>query len=350
MTYLETLKIEAAKSVETLAANATKRARELDRLRRQVATERGNVEKIGEHLTQFKGQAGARAADGQNAFVSFKTRLKRLMADLAATQEAVGLFERELIPAAERDLEEARGELTKALTALCLAARPAAEKAMVSLLDAVVAEHDVFLAACERLHQDYGLAFVPPPRYTGPRVESARLDHIGKHRLTSPAPYLAFTLPPAPQSSPPINPADKTPLEPTPTPREAPTATEDAPLAPEAPPVASALEEPAPDADTLPPKRRYLLDGEPAQQSAPPEAQVDAQDAPGDTPTPPLTKASRPGAAGAPDTLPACPVADALDALDLEALDCAAVDAEEGADLDEEPTIAEKENPGIRLT
>jgi len=69
---------------------------------------------------------------------------------------------------------------------------------MAELLDAVVAEHDAFLDGCARLHQDNGLAFVPPPFDPGPTASHPRLARCEKRNLTAPMRSLAFTDPPPP--------------------------------------------------------------------------------------------------------------------------------------------------------
>ena len=197
----------ASKALPALAEKVRKlekqRAAVLDRLQ----NERDDLDRAARNITAHKEVAGERLASSTSAYKEWQGKLRRLTLELETAREALALLEGETRPAVEKELWETREKLLQALRTLCLAARPSCEARMAELLNAVVAEHDSFLDACVRLHEDHGCAFTPPPRYEGPRVEHARLDHIGKHRLTSPAPFLAFTPPPAPaEAMPPTTP------------------------------------------------------------------------------------------------------------------------------------------------
>ena len=355
MSYLETIRAEADARLKKLADAVAKLARELDRLKRQAATERENVTKFEENLANFKGLAGERVTLGQNEFAKFKVQLRRDAATLDAAREAVTLLDVELIPGKSRELTDARYKLEHEFAALYEAAKPTCEAAMVRLLDVVIGEHDAFVSAFADLRKIYG---VPCGNLTPPRASSRRFASLDSFGLSGRPLALRFKpappITPPPQPTPPLGPVAKTPPESTPTVAVGQSATEEAPRAPKAPPAAIAPVEEALDADTLPPKRRTLLTGivtpqEPfhdAPQSEPSGAAADAQDAPGSKPTAAL-EGSVQGAV-APDTLSACPAAAALDALDIEEADARAADAEEADDLEADaPTEAEKENPGI---
>ena len=199
MTYATMLAERAAsKALPALAEKVRKlekqRAAVLDRLQ----NERDDLDRAARNITAHKEVAGERLASSTSDYKAWQGKLRRLTLELETAREALALLEGETRPAVEKELWETRGKLSQALDALCLAARPAAEARMAELLGAVVSEHDEFLGGCARLFLDHGLVFTPPPRYSGPRCEHPRLDHIGKHRLTSAAPFLAFTVPPAP--------------------------------------------------------------------------------------------------------------------------------------------------------
>jgi len=208
MTYLEKLKTEAeSKALPALAEKMRKLEKQRAAVEDRIKNERENLALAEATLADFKGRAAEQLAKSTSAYAEFQGRLRRLKLEAETAKEALALLDAETRPAVEKELRETREKLLQALRTLCLAARPSCEARMAELLNSVVAEHDGFLDACVRLHEDHGCAFTPPPRYEGPRVEHARLDHIGKHRLTSPAPFLAFTPPPAPaEAMPPTTP------------------------------------------------------------------------------------------------------------------------------------------------
>ncbi|MCX5653711.1 MAG: hypothetical protein NTY65_03550 [Planctomycetota bacterium] len=175
------LKMSLAVAAETklrpLTATVRKLTEQLAHLRQRLETERGNVGNREADLESLKAAGGEYLT--QNDFASFRVRLKRLTADLAASKEAVVLFETDLIPRTEKGLQEAREKLAQTFTTTCADARVACEARMTDLLSAVVAEHDAFLAAILDLAATYGTAYHGKP----PVAYSSRLGEV-KHTMT----------------------------------------------------------------------------------------------------------------------------------------------------------------------
>ena len=316
MDYLATLKIEAeSKALPALAERVRKlqkqRAAVLDRLQ----NERENLARTEEHIASFKGQAAEKLARGTSAYQEFQGRLRRLKLEAETAKEALALLDAETRPAVEKELWETRGKLSQALDALCLAARPAAEARMAELVDAVVAEHDAFLAACASLHLDHGCVFVPPSFDPGPTATHPRLARCVKRTLTASAKSLSFVPPPAtpaPQAAP-VDAGDRQTA-----PGTTPTTTPDTGAVPDAAPTAV----PGPETSAQDASGRTISDGA---EALPYPAESFEKKATFLTGEP------------APDAPP-----------DLDAQDCAAVDAEDQAGLDAEaPPDAGEKNPGI---
>jgi len=201
MTYLEKLKTEAeSKALPALAEKMRKLEKQRAAVEDRIKNERENLARTEEHIASFKGQAAEKLARGTSVYAEFLGRLRRLKLEAETAKEALALLDAETRPAVEKELWETREKLLQALTALCLAVRPAAEARMAELLDAVVAEHDAFLDGCARLHQDNGLAFVPPSFDPGPTATHPRLARCEKRTLTAPMKSLSFV--PVPQAAP----------------------------------------------------------------------------------------------------------------------------------------------------
>jgi len=371
MDYATTLQADAAsKGLSALAERVRKLERQRAAVEDRIKNERENLARTEEHIASFKSQAAEKLARGTSAYQEFLGRLRRLKLEVETAKEALALLDAETRPAVEKELWETRGKLSQALDALCLAARPAAEARMAELLGAVVSEHDEFLGGCARLFLDHGLVFTPPPRYSGPRVEHARFAHFGKRLLTSPMHYLAFSDPPAtpaPQAAP-VDVPDRqaTPgATPTPAPdtgaapvdendrRNAPESTISAPSDAGAVLKEDAAAAPGVETSAQAASGRTISDGADTQtapegvcekkgskptgnKASPVEEPAPQEVAPEKGTT--LRTGATPGPAGMdPDAPP-----------DLEAQDCASVDAEYQADLDAEaPPDAGKENLGI---
>ena len=294
MDYLATMKVEAeSKALPALAETVRKLERQRAAVEDRIKNERENLARTEEHIASFKGQAAEKLARGTSAYREFQGRLRRLKLEAETAKEALALLDAETRPAVEKELWETREKLLQALTALCLAVRPAAEARMAALVDAVVAENDRFLAACANLHLDHGCVFVPPSFDPGPTATHPRLARCEKRTLTASAKSLSFVPPPA-----------------TPAPQAAPVDVPDRQAAPGA----------------------TISDGaDPL-----PYPQGDSE-----------KKATRPPTILTGDVAGTAPDADALPP-GLEAQDCASVDAEDQADLDAEaPPDAGKENLGI---
>jgi len=202
MTYLENLKLEAAKTVEGLGATVRALEKQVASVEDRILFERGDVLRREENLAKFQDDAASKLTLSTSRYREWQNRFGRLTADLATARSALVLLETVIAPKARLLRQEARGKLLEALAAVYRAGRPRCQARMAELLDAVVAEHDAFFAACKQLHRDYGLGFATPSFDPGIAVEHARFSRLGKHTLISPMHYLAFTDPPAPAEAP----------------------------------------------------------------------------------------------------------------------------------------------------
>lgn len=189
-TNYETLKQQADAALRPLAEKVRKLSRHLDGLRRRAAAEAVELGKAEENLARFKGLAGEYLADGHGTFEKYKTGLRKALARLEMAVESTRIFERDLIPAASRDLDAAKIALSAAAARFFATSLPACESRMAALLDAVLAEADAFTSAFQELGKAYGCNFPKTP----PVVRHARLGTVA--RKNTGFPWL--TLLPAP--------------------------------------------------------------------------------------------------------------------------------------------------------
>ena len=222
MTYLEKLKTEAeAKAIPALAGKVRQLAKEVASIEDRIRYERDDVQRREENLATFRDEAAAKLATSTSRYIEWQNRFRRLTVDLAAARDGLALLETVIAPKTKLALQEARGKLAQLLAAACLSARPSCEARMAELLDAVVAEHDAFLAACASLHLDHGCVFVPPSFDPGPTATHPRLARCEKRTLTASAKSLSFVpapATPAPQAAPVDVPDRQAAPESTPTP------------------------------------------------------------------------------------------------------------------------------------
>jgi len=320
MNYLETLKTEASKSVEGLAATVAKLAKQIATIEDRIKYETADVARREANLARFKASAAAKLATSTSAYREWQGRFRRLTLDLATARDALAILENEISPKTKSALEVARGKLAGALTAVCLAVRPSCDTRLAELVDVVVGECDCFLAACVRLHEDNGCVFVPPSFDPGPTATHPRLARCEKRNLTSPAKSLSFTPPPAtpaPQAAPVDVPDRQAALGAT---------ISDAVDSLDAPDAPGSTRTPAPDAGAVP-------DDAPAAVQDAPGSETSAQEAPGATRGEPLDTQAAPE--GDPEKSGTrLPTILTGNVADLDAQDCAAIDAEYQADLD----------------
>jgi len=285
MNYLETFRAEAEKKVRPLADTVAKLTRQLESIRKRADDEKRRAIQTEADIADLKNRAGEALTDrGVNAFDRYKTSLKKLTALLATSREIIETFDREILPAKERELVEAKAALQAALVALVTASVPVCEVRMGELVGVVLRERDEFMSAADSLFGDYAADFQDANKFS-----HARIYPDGVH--LRPDPYRVGTMiatnleegiydPSAPRrgaflvSAPPIAPVAETSLESTPTGQDAqdalgstpmtafdtigPGGQGNAPRAPEAPPRPSAATEEAPGAAPLPPKRTVL--------------------------------------------------------------------------------------------
>ena len=289
----DNLKIEAERTIRPLAAVVARCERELAFAHKRAKTERDNIEKLEVHLATLKSSAGRYLAE-QNEYATFQTKIKRLTADLAAAQGAVEMFKSDLIPDAERALADAKKRVQCGLIDLVKAHLPACEKRMAERIAEVLRVRDEFMGAADFLFGEYadGVGFSGGQRLY-PDGAALRTDPLRSHL------QIATSL--FEESYDPMDSMRRRNAYLVPTPE---------PTPPEAVKAAPVLMAKAPES-VEPPQS-----GVPGAPKTAPEVATDAR-------TPSLEESVKGEPAAAP-----CPAAAALDALDDEEADAAAMDAE----------------------
>jgi len=308
-TYYEAFKVEAAKTVKPLADAVAKLEKQVAGIADRIRYEGENVGRSEAVLAAHKQSAGAKLTAGTSTYREWQTRLGRLSGDVAAARAALEILKGEILPNVEREFATVKAALQAALIHLVEAHLPEVEQKMAELIAVVLAARDSFMVACDSLFGEYadGVGFsgaqrlypdpthlrpdpIRPSLQIGTSLEESTVDPT-----TGPRRRGAY-LTPAPQSAPPVIPVEKTALSPTPTPPDGPGAARTAPV--------------------------ELAEGETSAKEGPFDAPQAAPEALQTTRTASLEQSIE-GVTAAPESAP-CPVAEALDALDLEALDAEA--------------------------
>lgn len=197
------MNIETTDTIKTLGNKADTLQRQLTMLQRRLADEKESIPREQEHIDKLKASAGERVAEGDGEYLKLKTALKRREAALTASQEAVRLLERELIPNKAQELAGVRQKLTTELLELLLVKRKDVENAMAEHFDRLVAERDGFIEAAKSLFETFGLSVNRSTII--PAIRNKRLGRAELRRHTDAT--CSFVIPDAPQVAQPNPPA-----------------------------------------------------------------------------------------------------------------------------------------------
>jgi hypothetical protein len=179
MNWYEILKPEAERALRPLAEKVARLRRQLDGLRHQAENVRGDIKSEEEDLADFKGYAGARAAEGRDEYAKYMTALDRKIRRLDRDRTSLALFDREILPLQQKELDAARAALDRASSEFYAKSRPAVEGRMVDLMNQIVGEADAWSIAMIRLGRDLNLSF----SMDMPRVAHARIATV-EHYLS----------------------------------------------------------------------------------------------------------------------------------------------------------------------
>lgn len=176
MNYYDELRSEVEQAVAKLAKQYTDLQKQVAATRKKIADERDSAERVQQHIDKLKSLAGESLAGGQNSYESFKASLRKRTLERDTALEIVETLKGEVLPRTQEALIHAQRKLEHALTALCQEKRRLPEQKMSELVGQIIAEHDAWLEAWERLFADYGVSFQRNRPENIPTAHHARLD------------------------------------------------------------------------------------------------------------------------------------------------------------------------------
>ncbi len=193
MDYLAKMQ-EAGEGIDDLAAKVRTLEARRDEVRDRIVQARRDVERREAAIAAHKGRGGEKLSESTSKFREWQGRLGRLERELGTAKQAVEVLQRDLLPAAERDLPQARQDLRAALEAAAAAVRPEVEEKMAEMFSAIVAQHDTYLAARAAFFEQHGES---PGRGGPPIIRSGRLGRDALHRRLTGDPWLELLPPPS---------------------------------------------------------------------------------------------------------------------------------------------------------
>ncbi len=315
--YATRLQSAAAEKVAPLAEKVKRLSRDLAKIDDRMKAARDDLARADEAISGHKGRAVEKLTSSTSAYHEWQGRLRRLMLEKDSQIEALALMQTEIRPQAARDLDAARAELRRAVLDVTAGAKREAEKKMAECVGMAVDVRAAYLDAARQFFADYNQGWTGESSdhdrlYPSPQVLRYKDAGYCTVYFLDNRPVETMLIPPHLRPLPPGAPGPETPQD---APQAAPPTTPDAVRA----------------SDDAPVNVLAVQDGVPA-----------AQDAPGAMPTPALDPLPCPDVPTT-DRPATCLTGDVAD---LDAQDCAAVDADYFAGLDVPPD-AGKENPGI---
>lgn len=149
------LVLPLSEKVKTLSADLLKIIHRLD-------VEKGDTEKLKDRIIELKKTTDKVVAD-QNAYATFKVNLRKLEAELEASQEAARLIENEVLPVKQRELDSAAADVKVALDTLRFRGKIIAVYEISELVAACINSRQSFLNDFKKLYSDYGCEKFTPP-------------------------------------------------------------------------------------------------------------------------------------------------------------------------------------------
>jgi uncharacterized protein YbcC (UPF0753/DUF2309 family) len=177
--YYQTFKPQAEEAVKGLVKQRDDLRKQVDETQNKIVDEQDTVAWMQHQIDKLKVLAGVSLVEGHNSYETFQVSLCQRTLEYETLVEIVQTLQEEVLPQKEQELIDAERNLEHTLTVLCQNKKQVCEQKMTELIGQIIAEHDTWIEAWERLCADYGVAFernkrgdLPEPRH--PRLDQAR--------------------------------------------------------------------------------------------------------------------------------------------------------------------------------
>jgi len=155
MNFYEKFKADVDVAVKPLYETANSLQKQVANLEKRLVEEKERSQNFEQRIAKLKELSMDALASTRNKYEKFKDSLRKLGAQLSVSQEAIHIFEDDLIPKKRQELSSARQKAGAALYAFWVTKRPLCEELLTKLIDNIVTEYDGFLNSVSLSVQDY---------------------------------------------------------------------------------------------------------------------------------------------------------------------------------------------------
>ncbi|OHB54865.1 MAG: hypothetical protein A2Y12_05490 [Planctomycetes bacterium GWF2_42_9] len=170
------LRREAEPVVSSVAAKFKQDQARLNASQIRLAKEREGLVNLQTRRQKLERAADESLLTNQGDFQKFKTSIRKLAEEEAATVEAIGTLERRVIPGFQKAVDESRQSLKRNLDAFWMKHKDAVESQMKDLLNQIVELNDNYVDLGRDLFEHFGSQFCQNERHL---IPEARHDRVG---------------------------------------------------------------------------------------------------------------------------------------------------------------------------
>jgi chaperonin cofactor prefoldin len=155
MSYYETLKPGPDTDIGKLSASAKNLSEQIPRIKKRLADEQNNSERLKTRIQELESRAGEVLTDDKNAYEKYRTSLKKLNSELETSTSMIQSLS-ETLSSKQRELREGREKLKYTLNAYLLKNRPTADERINGLLKECIYVRQDFIDSFKKIYADCG--------------------------------------------------------------------------------------------------------------------------------------------------------------------------------------------------
>lgn len=158
--YYKNFKQGAVDAVGKTVTQRDNLVKAIEKARKNLRDEQNRISSLKLRIQKLKEKSSESLTDDKMSFEAFKVSLQKLNVELSTAEESVALLEKDVLPKAERDLQNARQNISILLRQYLFEVKPTAEDRIKTLLSQAEAERSRFLDAFHKIYLDCGEVFV----------------------------------------------------------------------------------------------------------------------------------------------------------------------------------------------
>jgi len=214
MDYYETLRLPPDSDIAVFAATVQTLRKQVARVKKTLADERNNAQRLEGRIKGLKAQAGESLTGGKNSFEGFRSSLTKLSRQLDTSVEITRSLADEILPKLTSELTLSETNLSIKLGVYVTNSRQVANDRINELLRACITEREEFLSAFAKIYADFGLILYVNNEQLCPGIWRSDEVEILKRRLGMGEPVLTHDAPAEGTGTPQSVQDGQTPVEP----------------------------------------------------------------------------------------------------------------------------------------